>query len=65
MTNLDQHISVAGVGLALGTLVGLLPPIAAGLAVLWYLIQIFEWIEGRIKRRQQEHHHAHPPHTDL
>lgn len=34
---------------ALGTVAQILPPLAAGLSIIWLCLQIFGWIETRIK----------------
>lgn len=62
----------------LGVFAGFLPPLAAGMAMFWYAIQVWEsdtvqsWVKGhrhvarrrRVRRKQGVHHkHAHPPHT--
>ena len=39
---------ISGVAVA-GTLMGYLPDIAAVAAMLWYAIQIFDWIQQRRK----------------
>ena len=37
---------------ALGSFFELLPPVAALLSVIWLSIQIFSWVEKRIKNRK-------------
>lgn len=42
---LDALAAVA----ALGTIAKILPPVAALLSIIWLTLQIFGWIENRIK----------------
>lgn len=35
---------------ALGTLAKILPPIAALLSIVWLTLQIFGWVEARVKK---------------
>lgn len=38
----------------LGVAVQLLPPIAAGMSIIWIGMQMFGWVEARRKRRLDE-----------
>lgn len=57
MTNPLDHIPDAGkhaldaiaAAAAIGTLAKLLPPIAAFLSIIWLSLQIYGWIETRVK----------------
>lgn len=42
---LDALAAVA----ALGTIAQILPPIAALLSIIWLTLQIFGWVEARVK----------------
>ncbi len=55
-----------------GSFAGILPPLAALCAMLWYAIQVWEsdtvqtWLKGhrhvRRRHRLRAKHRAHPPH---
>lgn len=34
-----------------GALADILPPMAAGLSIIWLTMQIFGWVEARMKRK--------------
>lgn len=36
-----------------GALADILPPIAAGLSIIWLTLQIFGWVEARMKKPPQ------------
>lgn len=36
-----------------GALADILPPIAAGLSIIWLSLQIFGWVEHRVKKPPQ------------
>lgn len=36
---------------ALGAFAQLLPPLAAGLSIIWLSMQIYGWVEARFKRK--------------
>lgn len=36
-----------------GALADILPPIAAGLSIIWLTLQIFGWVEARVKKPPQ------------
>ena len=40
-------IDVAAGVAVLGSLVGYLPDVAAGMAIVWYVIQFYSWFFGR------------------
>jgi len=51
VSNTTKHvIDTASAITVVGTLTAWLPPIAAGLTIIWTLLRIYEWIEGRIKK---------------
>ena len=37
---------------AVGTLAKILPPLAAFLSIIWLSLQIFGWVENRIKKNR-------------
>lgn len=61
----------------LGAFTGILPPLAALGALVWYCVQVWEsdtvqtWVKGhrhvarrrRVRRKQGHHPHKHPPHV--
>ena len=58
MSRMNQHLEqakavgdVVSVSTVVGTLLGLLPYIAAGLSAVWYILRIYEWVE---KRRENQ-----------
>jgi hypothetical protein len=59
MTNPLDHIPDSGkhaldalaAFAAIGTLAKILPPLAAFLSIIWLSLQIFGWVENRIKNR--------------
>lgn len=44
---------VAAGSLVLASLVAILPPIAAALGIVWYIIQIYSWYEKRVKTKRR------------
>lgn len=36
-----------------GALADILPPVAAGLSIIWLTLQIFGWVEARVKKPPQ------------
>lgn len=58
----DHALHTISVATLAGTLAGLLPPLAAFVAILWYAIQIYEsktvqrWVH-----RREPHHPVHRP----
>ena len=48
-----KHVAdAAATGTVIGTLATWLPPIAAGFAIVWYLLRMYEWFEfGRFKKK--------------
>ena len=48
-----QSANVGAVTIAGGSLFGYLPPIAAGLSIIWISLQIFEWVENRLKKGKE------------
>lgn len=61
----DSHPAFAVIHLlagftVLGTLAGALPPIAASLAIVWYLIEIWESDTARQLRRKRRDRHQPP-----
>ncbi len=76
MSNTDLHVKVLthvadtiSAGAILGTFVGLLPPLAAFVATIWYLVQIWEsatvqkWV--RLHARKRRTYHALKRHNRL
>lgn len=66
--NLPNHVVVTvdtvSAGVILSSLAGILPPIAAGIAIMWYAIQI--WESATVQKLVHPHHphkriksHAH------
>lgn len=49
--------NLVSAGTIMGTLAGALPPLAAAVAVLWYLIQIWEsqTVQKSLHRRRRRH----------
>lgn len=47
-------IDGASFGIAGGALLGLLPPIAAAMSILWITIQIYDYFDKRYKREQYD-----------
>lgn len=55
--HLDPPIRHAADVVAAGTIVtafvGMLPAVAAGLGVIWYILQIYSWVEKRWKTKRR------------
>jgi hypothetical protein len=48
-----QHVGDAAAGgIALATVLKWLPEVAAALSVIWMIMRIYDWIEGRWKARK-------------
>lgn len=59
-THIDQTMNatkvagdVAAGSLVLASLVAILPPIAAALGIIWYVLQIYAWVERRYKAKRR------------
>ena len=51
-TPIAKHIADAGAALLIGTtLLGWLPTIAAVLGIIWYGMQMYTWVENRLKKK--------------
>jgi len=51
VSNTTKHvIDAASAITVVGTLTAWLPPIAAGLTIIWTLLRIYEWFEKRMKK---------------
>ena len=48
-------VDVSAFGVAIGSLLGYLPPIAAVLSIVWTTFQIVDWCSRRFAKRH--HHH--------
>lgn len=47
MEAVKTGLDAAAGATVVGTLLGLLPTIAVGLTIVWYLIRLYEWAERR------------------
>ena len=45
--NLKEMLDVGSLGVAISTIFGWLPSVAALLTIVWYLIRLYEWYKGK------------------
>jgi hypothetical protein len=57
MVTQSEHVvrhatDAVAAGAIVTSLVGWLPPVAALLGIVWYILQIYSWIENRWRKRK-------------